>query len=58
MKVICITVKDNVIDKVAKLGEIPWTKISDFDKEEYERMIRLFGTEVAYKISRSDWKEE
>lgn len=58
MKLITVTVKDSLIDQVTRIGAIPWTRISDDDRHEYERIIRLFGTEVAYKISRSEWREE
>ncbi len=57
MKVIEIKVSDKDIDKITLLGAIPWTKINDDERQEYERMIRRLGTEVAYKITRSEWKE-
>ncbi len=57
MKVIEIKVSDKDIDKITLLGAIPWIKINDDERQEYERMIRRLGTEVAYKITRSEWKE-
>lgn len=57
-KVVCITVSDRDIEQLARVAAIPWTKITEDERLEFERQVRNLGTAVAFKISRSEWREE
>jgi len=45
-----ITVSEKDVERITRLGLIPWTKITEEEKKEFENLIGLFGSAVSMKI--------
>jgi hypothetical protein len=50
MKQVTITVTDRDYKRIDELGLKPWRQITQEEKEEYESLIRFYGTAIAHAI--------
>ncbi len=53
-----ITITERELERMTRLGNIPWTKITDDEKEQYEREIKSLGLRLAYQILKNEGRVE
>jgi len=54
MRNITVEVSDRDFESITKIGLTPWTKTTESEKKEYDRLISLYGTAVALKVCQNE----
>lgn len=50
MKEVKIKISERDIDPIIRIGLKPWTKITDNERKEFDRLISYYGTAVIQKV--------
>ena len=52
MKQVMIKITDRDFDTLLDIGGKPWSKTTEQERKEYDRLIQYYGVLIAYEIRR------
>jgi len=56
MIAITIQITEMDYEEINRIGNLPWHKATDDDKQKYDRLIALCGTAVCLKVVKEYWR--